>query len=74
MLDYEIVYNYMINYFSALAYPSIVCCMSCVCGFLFCDDHQFIDVSRCEEHRWSTRRWWFRCLAFELAFAFGFLF
>jgi len=29
----------------------------------FCDDHQFIDVNRCEEHPWSTRRWWFRCVA-----------
>jgi len=26
------------------------------------DDHQFIDVSRCEKCSWSTRRWWFCCV------------
>jgi len=40
--------------FSTLAYPSVVCCMFGMCGFLFCDDHQFIGVSRCEKHPWST--------------------
>jgi len=30
--------------------------------FSFCDNDQFIDVSRCEEHPWSTGRWWFRCV------------
>jgi len=30
--------------------------------FSFCDDHQFIDVSRCEKSSWSTGKWWFRCI------------
>jgi len=26
-----------------------------MCGFfLFCDDHQLVDVSRCEKPSWST--------------------
>jgi len=52
----------MINFFFALAYPYVICCMSCMCGSLCCDEHQFIDVNRCEEHPWSTGRWWFRCV------------
>jgi len=48
--------------FSALAYPSVVCCMSCMCDFLFCDDHQIIDVSRCEKYSWSTGKWRFHCV------------
>jgi len=51
----------MINHYSALAYP-FVCCMFCLCDFLFCYDHQFIDVSRCKKYSWSTRKWWFHCL------------
>jgi len=27
-----------------------------------CDDHQFIDVSRCEKSSWPTGWWRFRCL------------
>jgi len=30
--------------------------------FSFCDDHQFIDVSRCEKYSWSKGKWWLRCL------------
>jgi len=30
--------------------------------FSFCDDHQFIGVSKYEKHPWSTWRWWFRCV------------
>jgi len=33
-----------------------------LCGFLPCDDHHFIDVSRCEKYSWSTRKWWLHCL------------
>jgi len=39
-----------------------VVCPVCVV-FSFCDDHQFIDVNRCEKRLWSTGRWWFRCVA-----------
>jgi len=41
--------------------PYFYCCVFC-CDTLFCDDHQLVDVSRCEEHSWSTGRWWFHCL------------
>jgi len=30
--------------------------------FSLFNDHQFIGVSRCEKHSWSTGRWWFRCV------------
>jgi len=53
----------MIKSFLALAYPFVVCCVFCMCGSLFCDDHQLVDVSRCEEHPWSIGRWWFHYLA-----------
>ena len=36
------------------------CCCVLLCGTLFCDDHQLIDVSKCVEHLWTTGRWWFR--------------
>jgi len=32
------------------------------------DDHQFIDVSRCEKCSWSTRRWWFCCVVIGAGF------
>jgi len=44
--------------FCALAYPTFIVVCS-LCGTLFCDEHQLVDVSRCEEHPWATRRWWF---------------
>jgi len=49
--------------FCALAYPTFTVLL-CVllCGTLFCDDHQLVDVSRCEEHPWATGRWWCRCI------------
>jgi len=43
--------------FSALTYPS-ACLCSCVWFSPFCDDHQFIDVSKCEKPSWSTEEWW----------------
>jgi len=49
------------NIFLALAYPSVLLCVL-LCGSLFCDDRQLVDVSRWEENTWSTGRWWFRCL------------
>jgi len=33
-----------------------------LCGTPSCDDHQLVDVSRCEEHPRAIRRWWFRCM------------
>jgi len=36
--------------------------MFCGVDLSLCDDHQFIDVSRCEKYSWSTGRWWFRCI------------
>jgi len=58
----------MIKSLLALAYPFVVCCMFYMCRSLFCDDHQLVDVSICEEHPWSTRRWWFHCLAIWAGF------
>jgi len=43
ILNYKIECNCMINHFSALVYP-FICCMFCVCGFLFL--------------RWSSIYWW----------------
>jgi len=45
---------------SSLSFCYLLCVL--LYGSLFCDDHQLVDVSRCEEHPWSTGRWWFRCL------------
>jgi len=44
-----------------LAYPFFLFICS-MCGFSFCDNHQFIDVSRCENSPWSSGWWRFRCL------------
>jgi len=57
MMDCYGISDCMIKLLLALAYPSVL-----LCGFFSCDDHQLIDVSRCEEHLWPTWRWWFRCL------------
>jgi len=65
--------DFMIKSLLALTYPFVVCCVFCMCGYLFCDDHQLVDVSRCEEHLWSSRRWWFRSLVIWI-FYFGFSF
>jgi len=46
----------MLKYFT-LAYPFIFVC-SLLC-FLFCNDHQFIGVSRCG-NPWLNSGWW-RC-------------
>jgi len=61
----------MIKRLLALAYPSILLCVL-LCGSLFCDVHQLVDVSKCEEHPWLTRRWWFRCLV-DWTWAFLFM-
>jgi len=45
----------------ALAYPTLLLCVL-LCGTLICDDHQFVGVSRYEEHPWVTWRWWFCCI------------
>ena len=55
--------------FLALAYP-FVCCMFCGVDLSLCDDHQFIDVSRCEKYSWSTGRWWLCCIAVWAGFRF----
>jgi len=47
-------------FYSSLPLLLVVCSMCLV--FSFCDDHQFIGVSRCEKSSWSTRWWRFRCL------------
>jgi len=31
--------------------------------FSFCDDHQLVDVSRCENWPWSSGWWRVRCVA-----------
>jgi len=59
--------------FSTLAYPLFGVCFV-VWFFSLCDDHQFIDVSRCEKYSWSTGRWRFCCLTSGLAYAFALFF
>jgi len=55
IIDCESISDCMIKPLLALAYPSVfVVCPAC--GTLFCDDHQLVDVSRCEEQPWSTER------------------
>jgi len=58
LLDYEGIYDFMIKIFLALAYPLLVCLL-CMLFFYSCDDHQFIDGSRCERYSWSTEERWF---------------
>jgi len=53
IIDCESIYDCMIKPLLALAYPSVLLCVL-LCGTLFCDDHQLVDVSRYEEHPWST--------------------
>jgi len=54
ILNYEIVCNCMINHFSVtLLFLYVLSGVT----FSFCDDHQFIDVSRCEKDSWSTGEW-----------------
>jgi len=46
-----------------LAY--LLCLLVCLCvAFSFCDDHQFIDVSKCENSSWSSGWWRFRYVAY----------
>jgi len=52
ILDGESISDCMIKIFLALAYPLLVCFL-CMLFFYLCDDHQFIDGSRCERYSWS---------------------
>jgi len=50
-------------FFVALAYPSVcLLCVLYVWFFSFCDDHQLVDVSRCENYPWSSGWRRSRCL------------
>jgi len=40
------------------------CLIACMLFFYFCDDHQFIDGSRCERKSWSTGERWIRYIVF----------
>ena len=60
ILDCESVYNCMINPFRS-SLPFLLVYVMCVV-FSFCNDHQFIDVSRCENSPWSSGWWRFRCI------------
>jgi len=42
--------------------PYLLVWLSCVWFFSFCDDHQFIDVSRCERFSRLIGKWWLGCL------------
>jgi len=50
-------------FFSARAYPLLVWLL-CMWFFYFCDDHQFIDVSRCERYSRSIEKGWFCCIVY----------
>jgi len=63
--------------FYTLAFP-FACLVALYVVLLFSDDHQFIDVSRCEEHLRSTGKGWFHCIvyldwtsSFYLGFSLG---
>jgi len=63
IFDYESISDCMIKLLLALAYPSV--CLLCVLYmrfFSFCNDHQPVDVSKCENYPWSLGWWRFRCL------------
>jgi len=49
--------------FLTLAYPLLVW-LPCMLFFYLCDDHQFIDGSRCERYSWSKSERWFRCIVY----------
>jgi len=49
--------------FLALAYPLLVW-LPCMLFFYLCDDHQFIDGSRCERYSWSTGERWLCCIVY----------
>jgi len=51
----------MMKIFLALAYTLLVW-IACMLFFYLCDDHQFIDSSRCERYWWSTGERRFRCI------------
>ena len=69
IFDYENVCNHMIKCFSYSSLPFLlVVCSVCVV-FSFCDDHQFLDGSRCENSSWSSRWWRLRCLTLGWIFA-----
>jgi len=40
------------------------CLIICMLFFYLCDDHQFIDGSRCERYSWSTVERWFCCIVY----------
>jgi len=61
VLDCVIACDCLINYFYS-SLPCLLVWLSRMGFFSFCDDHQFIDVSRCENSSWSTRKWWFHCI------------
>jgi len=69
-LDCEIAYDRL---FSTLAYPFV--CLLCVLYvrfFSFFDDHQLIDVSRCENYPWSSG-WWRFCYWVDWTWALLFM-
>ena len=66
ILDYEIVSDCMINHIHS-SLPFLLFCVMCVV-FSFCDDHQFIDGSRCENSPWSSGWWRFCCIAIWAGF------
>ena len=60
-LDCVIACDCLMNYFYS-SLPCLLVWLSCMWFFFFCDDHQFIDVSRCERHSRSTRKGWSCCV------------
>jgi len=61
MFDCEGISDCMIKICLALAYPLLVWLLYML-FFYPCDDHQFIDGSRCERYSWSTEERWSRCI------------
>jgi len=74
ILNYKIVCNCMINHFPLWLTFLFVVCLACVV-LSFCNDYQFISVSRCEKSSWPTGKWWLHCIACLgwIPFAWAFL-
>jgi len=60
-MDCEYVYDFINEMVFGSSLPFACLIFLCVV-LLFCDDHQFIDVSRSERFSRSTRKRWLHCI------------
>ena len=60
MLDYERIFDCIWWNLYGSSLPYLFVWFSCMLFFSFCDDHQLVDMSRCEKHSRSTGKRQFR--------------